>query len=153
MYVLDANNADLLERTVPPEVLEAVKNPVQDSEGFHYNRLRVRKINNTDGKPVYTAVASYTGSPLLRMLYRRPNTFWMHVAAAMVISAVFSLLLAAYITAPLRASAAARGASHVVIYPHASAICRSDAAPKSLRSPANSTDGRALKNSSKASSG
>ena len=101
MYVLDADNADVLERSVPPEVLEAAKNPVQDSEGFHYNRLRVRKINNTDGKPVYTAVASFTGSPLLRMLYRRPNTFWMHVAVAMVISAVFSLLLAAYITAPL----------------------------------------------------
>jgi signal transduction histidine kinase len=101
MYVLDADNADVLERSVPPEVLDAAKNPVQDSEGFHYNRLRVRKINNTDGKPVYTAVASFTGSPLLRMLYRRPNTFWMHVAVAMVISAVFSLLLAAYITAPL----------------------------------------------------
>ena len=101
MYILDADNHDLLDRTVPPEVLDAAKNPVQDSEGFHYNRLRVRKINNTDNKPVYTAVASYTGSPLLRMLYRRPNTFWMHVAAAMVISAVFSLLLAAYITAPL----------------------------------------------------
>jgi two-component system sensor histidine kinase CpxA len=101
MYVLDADNHDLLGRTVTPEVLEAVKNPVQDSEGFHYNRMRMRKLNSADGKPLYTAVASYTGSPLLRMLYRRPNTFWMHVAAAMVISAVFSLLLAAYITAPL----------------------------------------------------
>lgn len=101
MYVLDATNTDVLDRPVPPEVLEAAKNPVQDSEGFHYNRLRVRKINNTDGKPVYTGVASFTGSPLLRMLYRRPNTFWMHVGVAMVISAVFSLLLAAYITAPL----------------------------------------------------
>ncbi|HEX4481035.1 MAG TPA: ATP-binding protein [Rudaea sp.] len=101
MYVLDAQNADVLGRTVPAEVLEAATNPVQDSEGFHYNRLRVRKLSNADGKPVYTAVASFTGSPFLRMLYRRPNTFWMHVAAAMVISAVFSLLLAAYITAPL----------------------------------------------------
>ena len=68
IYVLDAQNADVLERSVPPEVLDAAKNPLQDSEGFHYNRLRVRKINNTEGKPVYTAVASYTGSPLLRML-------------------------------------------------------------------------------------
>ena len=101
MYVLDANSADVLDRVVPPEALDAAKNPIQDSEGFHYNRLRVRKINGTDGKPVYTAVASFTGSPLLRMLYRRPNTFWMHVGVAMVISAVFSLLLAAYITATL----------------------------------------------------
>jgi len=44
----------------------------------------------------------------LRLLYRHPNTFWMHVALAMAISACFALLLAAYITAPLariRASA------------------------------------------------
>ncbi len=101
MYVLDANNEDALGRPVPPEVADAAMHPVQDSEGFHYNRLRVRKLTNADGKPMYTAVASFTGPPLLRMLYRRPNTFWMHVAAAMVISAVFSLLLAAYITAPL----------------------------------------------------
>jgi signal transduction histidine kinase len=101
MYVLDADYTDVLGRPVPQDVIEAAKNPVQDGEGFHYNRLRVRKLNNAQGQPVYTAVASFTGSPLLRMLYRRPNTFWMHVAAAMVISAVFSLLLAAYITAPL----------------------------------------------------
>jgi two-component system sensor histidine kinase CpxA len=101
IYVLDADNHDVLTRDVPQEVLDAAANPVQDSEGMHANRLRLRKITGTDGKAVYTAVASYKGSPLLRMLYRRPNTFWMHVLIAMVISAAFSLLLAAYITAPL----------------------------------------------------
>src|SRR6201995_605267 len=60
MYVLDAGNHDLRGRDVPPEVFEAVKNPVQDGEGFHYNRMRVRKLNGADGKPLYTAVASYT---------------------------------------------------------------------------------------------
>jgi two-component system sensor histidine kinase CpxA len=101
IYVLDTDNHDVLNRDVPQDVLDAAANPVQDSEGMHANRLRLRKIAGTDGKPVYTAVASYKGSPLLRMLYRRPNTFWTHVLIAMVISAAFSLLLAAYITAPL----------------------------------------------------
>ena len=55
MYVLDAYDADVLGRDVPPEVLDAARNPVRDSEGFHYNRLRVRKISNGDGKPIYTA--------------------------------------------------------------------------------------------------
>src|ERR1700733_11493637 len=79
IYVLDAANHDVLDRDVPQDVLDAAANPVQDSEGMHANRLRLRKITGSDGKPVYTAVASYKGSPLLRMLYRRPNTFWMHV--------------------------------------------------------------------------
>jgi signal transduction histidine kinase len=105
MWVIDPSNNELLGRDVPPEVRDAVANPVQDTEGFHYNRMRIRKLMaadaKADAKPLYIAVASFTGSPLLRMLYRRPNTFWTHVALAMVISAVFSLLLAAYITAPL----------------------------------------------------
>lgn len=105
MWVIDPANNELLGRDVPPEVRDAVANPVQDTEGFHYNRMRIRKLMaadaKPDAKPLYMAVASFTGSPLLRMLYRRPNTFWTHVALAMVISAVFSLLLAAYITAPL----------------------------------------------------
>lgn len=101
IYVLNADNHDVLDRDVPPEVLDAIANPVTDSEGMHSNRMRLRKITGADTKPVYTAVASYKGSPLLRMMYRRPNTFWTHVLIAMVISAAFSLLLAAYITAPL----------------------------------------------------
>ncbi len=101
VYVVDPAGIELLGRDVPKEVRDAIANPVQDSEGFHYNRLRLRKLNGADAKPLYTAVASFTGSPLLRMLYRRPKTFWTHVGVAMVISAAFSLLLAAYITAPL----------------------------------------------------
>ena len=92
---------DLLGRDVPPEVLDAGRIRCRTAKASTTTALRVRKINSTDGKPHLHGVASFTGSPLLRMLYRRPNTFWMHVAVAMVISAVFSLLLAAYITAPL----------------------------------------------------
>jgi len=107
LFVLDANHHDLLGRDVPADVTDAVAHPIQDSQGLHANRMRLRRLAAADGTS-YIAVAQFRGSPLLRMLYRRPNTFWIHVGVAMVISACFSLLLAAYITAPLariRASA------------------------------------------------
>jgi two-component system sensor histidine kinase CpxA len=100
VYVLDAEQRDVLGREVPPEVREAIANPVADSEGLHYQRMRLRRLTAPDGAQ-YVAVARFRGPALLRLLYRRPNTFWTHVAVAMVISAGFSLLLAAYITAPL----------------------------------------------------
>jgi two-component system sensor histidine kinase CpxA len=107
LYALDPANHDILGRDVPNDVVDAATHPVQDSEGLHANRMRLRLLTASDGSK-FTAVALFKGSPLLRMLYRRPSTFWTHVALAMVISACFSLLLAAYITAPLariRASA------------------------------------------------
>ena len=108
LYALDADGRDVLDREVPATVADAAAHPIQDSEGLHANRMRLRKLVSSDGATQLTAVAAYRGSPLLRMLYRRPNTFWWNVLAAMVISAVFSMLLAAYITSPLariRASA------------------------------------------------
>jgi two-component system sensor histidine kinase CpxA len=107
LFVLDAHNRDLLGRDVPADVIDAVAHPIEDSQGLHANRMRLRRLSAADGTH-YVAVAQFRGSHLLRMLYRRPNTFWIHVGVAMVISACFSLLLAAYITAPLariRASA------------------------------------------------
>ena len=107
LYAVDADGRDVLGRDVPPPVLDAIAHPVQDSEGLHAGRMRLRQLKIGDAVK-YTAVAMFKGPPLVRMLYRRPNTFWMHVLIAMVISAVFSMLLAAYITAPLariRASA------------------------------------------------
>jgi signal transduction histidine kinase len=108
LYVLDKDNHDIvMSREVPANVIDAVAHPIQDSEGLHSGRMRLRTLNQPDGTHL-TAVAMFRGSALLRMLYRRPNTFWLNVVAAMVISAVFSMMLAAYITAPLariRASA------------------------------------------------
>jgi signal transduction histidine kinase len=107
VFVLDANNQEILGRDMPAEVVDAVHTAVPDSEGLHANRVRLRQMVSAEGVH-YTAVAMFRGSALLRMLYRRPTTFWLHVAISMVISAAFSLLLAAYITAPLariRASA------------------------------------------------
>jgi two-component system sensor histidine kinase CpxA len=69
--------------------------------------MRLRELTAPDGTK-YTAISRFEGPTPLRLLYRHPNTFWIHVALAMAISACFALLLAAYITAPLariRASA------------------------------------------------
>jgi len=107
LYAVDAKGHDALGRDVPQGVSDAIAHPVQDSEGQHYDRMRLRQLKVGD-EVKYTAVAMFHGSPMMRRLYKRPNAFWMPVLVAMVISAVFSMLLAAYITAPLariRASA------------------------------------------------
>jgi two-component system sensor histidine kinase CpxA len=107
VYVLDANKKDLLGREVPTEIIAATDQAVADTQGLSANRMRLRVLTAADGAK-YTAIARFEGPTPLRLLYRHPNTFWMHVALAMAISACFALLLAAYITAPLariRASA------------------------------------------------
>ena len=107
MYVLDASHSDLLARPVPDKVTDSINHAVEDAQGLHSNRTRLRVLSLPNGEK-YTGVAEYQYPPLLRMLYRRPNLFWKQVAIASVISAFFSLLLAAYIATPLsriRASA------------------------------------------------
>jgi len=107
VYVLDADKKDVLGREVPPEMIAATDQAVADTQGLSANRMRLRVLTAPDGAK-YTAIARFEGPTPLRLLYRHPNTFWMHVALAMAISACFALLLAAYITAPLariRASA------------------------------------------------
>jgi two-component system sensor histidine kinase CpxA len=107
VYVLDADKKDVLGREVPPEMIAATDQAVADTQGLSANRMRLRVLAAPDGAK-YTAIARFEGPTPLRLLYRHPNTFWMHVALAMAISACFALLLAAYITAPLariRASA------------------------------------------------
>ena len=107
VYVLDADKKDLLGREVPPEMIAATDHAVADTQGLSANRMRLRVLTAVDGAK-YTAIARFEGPTPLRLLYRHPSTFWIHVALAMAISACFALLLAAYITAPLariRASA------------------------------------------------
>ena len=100
VYVLDANGNEVLGRELTADVVDAAAHPIQDSEGMHANRMRLRKLTAPDGAQ-YNAIAMFHGSPWLRTLYRHPSAFWTHVTVAMVISACFSLLLAGYITAPL----------------------------------------------------
>jgi two-component system sensor histidine kinase CpxA len=107
VFVLDADKRDLLAREVPPEVIAAHDHAIADAQGLSANRMRLRVLTAPDGAK-YMAIARFEGPTPLRLLYRHPSTFWLHVAVAMAISACFALLLAAYITAPLariRASA------------------------------------------------
>jgi two-component system sensor histidine kinase CpxA len=107
LYVLDADKHDILGRPVPESVIAASEHAVADSQGMSANRMRLRTLTAPDGAH-YTAVARFEGPTMLRLLYRHRATFWVHVGIAMLISACISLLLAAYITAPLariRASA------------------------------------------------
>jgi two-component system sensor histidine kinase CpxA len=107
IFVIDADQKDLLDRTVPAEVIAAAEHPVADAQGLSANRMRLRVLTAPNGAR-YTAVARFEGSRMLRLLYRHQATFWAHVGIAMAISACISLLLAAYITLPLsriRASA------------------------------------------------
>lgn len=107
VYVIDADHRDILGRDVPQAAVDSIAHAVEDTQGLHADRRRVHLINLPDGTK-YTAVAEFKDSPLLRMLYRRPNVFWVQVCIASIISAFFSLLLAAYIATPLsriRASA------------------------------------------------
>ena len=100
LYVLDADNHDILGNEVEPDIAEEIAGAVADEQGLHSRRTRLRAISLPDDKR-YTAVATYLHPTMLRMLYRRPTYFWDQVVIASIISAIFSLILAAYIAAPL----------------------------------------------------
>ena len=104
VYVLDANNQDLLGRDVPVQALAAVAGNASASTP---ERVRTRTLQSADGR-TYIAIAVFEGSFLRRMIYRRPSAFWSNIGIAMLISALVSALLASYVAAPLariRASA------------------------------------------------
>jgi signal transduction histidine kinase len=106
--VYHADGTELLGR-VPPEqarsaVLELLRAPpAPEGTGpvtIGSGRMRARTIRMRDG-PDYAAVATLEGSFLSRLVSRPPHTLWLHIAIAMSVSALVSLLLAAYVTAPL----------------------------------------------------
>jgi two-component system sensor histidine kinase CpxA len=95
IYVFDAQQRDLLDRTVPVQALAPSE------------RTRMRELRAPDGT-TYTAAAVFEGSFLKRLVWRRPTAFWTNIAIAIAISALASVLLASYVAAPLariRASA------------------------------------------------
>ena len=100
LYVLDSDNKDILGNEVREDIAAEAANAVADEQGLHSNRSRIRTIVLPGGVR-YTAVAAYLTHPMLRMLYRRPTYFWDQVVIASIISAIFALILAAYIAAPL----------------------------------------------------
>ena len=95
IYVLDAQQHDLLGRSVPAQALAPSE------------RARTRELRARDGT-AYTAAAVFEGSFLKRLIWRKPTAFWTNIVMAVVISALASALLASYVAAPLariRASA------------------------------------------------
>ncbi|MFT3789712.1 MAG: ATP-binding protein [Rudaea sp.] len=100
LYVLDADNRDILGKKIAPGIAEEIAGAIADEQGLHSRRARMRTISLPDDQR-YTAVAAYLHSAMLRMLNRRPTYFWDQVVIASIISALFSLILAAYIAAPL----------------------------------------------------
>jgi two-component system sensor histidine kinase CpxA len=110
IYVFDAAGNEMLGRTPPKAISDAAGEviveasqladdgsllPTHDGE-----RLRARAIRVKDDG-IYGAVATLEGTFVSRLVSRRPFTFWSNIAAGMVVSALFSFLLAWYVAAPL----------------------------------------------------
>ena len=85
LYVLDAENKDILGNEVREDIAQEAADAVADEQGLHSSRSRIRTIV-LPGDVRYTAVAAYLNHPMLRMLYRRPTYFWDQVFIASVIS-------------------------------------------------------------------
>jgi hypothetical protein len=127
VYLFTADGNELLGRPTSDNVRAAAAaaiaeppsgdNPNGATRGSE--RLRARAIHTRDGR-IYAEVAALEGTFFSRLLSRRPRTFWTNIGVAMIVSALFSLFLAWYVSAPLTAFA-------------------SDAAPRSLRSRPSST--------------
>jgi two-component system sensor histidine kinase CpxA len=108
VYVFAADKHELLGRTTSDAIHAAASTalaeppPADAVNGTTRggDRLRARAIRTHDGN-LYAAVATLEGSFLTRLLSRRPGTFWANIAIAMIVSALFALLLAGYVTAPL----------------------------------------------------
>ncbi len=114
VYVFNADGHELLGRATSKTVLAAataalVALPQGDvaNEAAQGNRatqgserLRARAMRTRDGRS-YAVVAALEGSFFSRLLSRRPQAFWTNIGVAMIVSALFSMFLAWYVTAPL----------------------------------------------------
>ncbi|MEO5625624.1 MAG: ATP-binding protein [Dokdonella sp.] len=109
VYVIGADGREMLGRVTSDAVRAAAQDviaeapvafdTVPNSKGSE--RLRARVIRTRDG-PVYAAVAAREGSFFSRLLSRRPTWFWSNIGVAMIVSALFAMLLAWYVAAPLQ---------------------------------------------------
>ncbi len=108
VYVFTTDRTELLGRSTSPMVdhaaLAVLDDPLSRDRGeiatTGTERLRARPIRTRDGR-FYAGVAALEGNFLSRLLSRRPRAFWTNIGVAMVVSALFSLLLAGYVSAPL----------------------------------------------------
>ncbi|HST27180.1 MAG TPA: ATP-binding protein [Rudaea sp.] len=105
VYVVDAQDHDLLDRTLPDAAHAAL---AAAADADTPERVRLRPLHERGEPAQYRAVAVFGGSFLTRLIWRRPMTFWSNIGIAMLICALASALLASYVSAPLsriRASA------------------------------------------------
>ncbi len=103
IYVFTSNGNELLGRTPAPGIRTAATDAAGRHggiEGGTDGRIRAREIRARGG-PDYTIVAALESTFLSRLLSPRPNWFWTNLGLAVISSALFALLLAWYITAPL----------------------------------------------------
>jgi two-component system sensor histidine kinase CpxA len=110
IYVFDPAGREMLGRMPPDAIRDAARDVVAETASAPGDaspppargaeRVRARAIRVRDGG-IYGAVATLEGTFFSRLVSRRPRTFWSNIAAAMVVSAVSSLLLAWYVAAPL----------------------------------------------------
>jgi signal transduction histidine kinase len=110
IYVFDAGGNEMLGRTPPAAVSDAAGDVVSEAEQLPDDgslmpthdgeRLRSRAIRTKDAQ-IYGAVATLEGTFFSRLISRRPRTFWSNIGAGILVSAVFSFLLAWYVAAPL----------------------------------------------------
>jgi two-component system sensor histidine kinase CpxA len=111
IYVFGPNGREMLGRdaseairAASQEVVDEAKTlpddgslmPTHEGERERARAIRVKDVG------IYGSVAVLEGTFLSRLISRRPRTFWLNIAAAMVVSAVSSLLLAWYVAAPLQ---------------------------------------------------
>lgn len=110
IYVFGADDNEMLGRTPAAAIHDAASTALIEAKQattedgpfptHDAGRVRARAIRGRDGN-IYAAVAALEGSFLSRLISRRPKTFWSNIGVAMVISALFSLVLAWYVAAPL----------------------------------------------------
>ena len=103
IYLFDSTGNEMLGRTPPASISDAAGEVVSEAEQLpddgspmpthDSERLRARAIRTKDAR-IYGAVATLEGTFVSRLISRRPRTFWSNIVAGMVVSAVFSLLLA-----------------------------------------------------------
>jgi signal transduction histidine kinase len=109
VYVFSADGNEMLGR-VPPDAVRSAMASVFATQIPEYDsipatqgseRLRARAVVTREGRR-YAEVAVLEGNFLSRLLSRRPGWFWSNIGVALLVSALFALLLAWYVAAPLQ---------------------------------------------------
>ncbi|MDR2013782.1 MAG: hypothetical protein LBQ20_12315 [Rhodanobacter sp.] len=106
VFLVSPEGVDLLNRPLSDRARDAAATVLarrQAEEPTTYNETYLRaRVVHTRGGHVYAAVAELEGNFLTLLFLHRTNAFWAHISVAMFVSALFALLLAWYVDAPLK---------------------------------------------------